>query len=147
VRALRIEEGRFFVAECATDLQRNHWQWSKLDLNDCLTNVWGKTRWAKAGNFVKSCRNTVLLDDTVLEAEASDVISWHRNKVRLEERVRIVDGRLTFINGKHGAGNASTEDSDETKTSNGTDKRDDTEASACENNDDPEVSGRYSQHE
>ena len=116
MRALRIEEGRFLVGECATDSQRKHWQLSKLDLNDCLTNSWGKLEWAKAGNFVMSCRNVVLLDGTVMEAEAGDTIGWLRNVVNLEERIRIVRGQLTFI--------------DEEDTVTHTDKKDKLEASS-----------------
>ena len=67
-----------------------------------------------------SCRNIVLLNSAVMEAEASDVINWHRNVVRLEERVRVVDGHLTFIDGKHGTGDASIEAGGGTKTDNDT---------------------------
>jgi ankyrin repeat protein len=122
VRFLHIEEERFLVGECASGPQKDHWQWSKLDLKDCLTNEWGKIRWAKAGNFVMSCRNIVLLNSTVMEAEASDVINWHRNVARLEERVCVVDGHLTFIHEKHGTGDASAEPGSGTKTSNHADE-------------------------
>ena len=74
-----------------------------LDLNDCLTNTWGKIQWCKAGNFVMSCRNIVLLDGAVLEAEAGDRVRWLRNAVRLEERIRVIDGHLTFIDEKAAA--------------------------------------------
>jgi hypothetical protein len=68
-----------------------------LDLNDCLTNIWSRIKRAKAGKFVMSCRNIVLLDGTVLEAEASDTRRWLRNVVRLEDRIRFIDSNLTFI--------------------------------------------------
>lgn len=82
VRGLRLE-GRFLVGECVSNPQEDRWQWSMLDLNDCLTNTWGKIQWCKAGNFVMSCRNIVLLDGAVLEAEAGDRVRWLRNAVRL----------------------------------------------------------------
>ena len=96
VRALRLEEGRYLVGECAVDLQGNEWRLSKLDLNDCFVNTWGKVTWAKGGGFVASCQNIVLVDGTVMEVEAGDGQSWQRNVVRLEERVQNVGGKLVF---------------------------------------------------
>jgi len=96
VRDLRIEEGRYLVGECAVDLQGNEWQVSKLDLNDCFVNTWGKITWAKGGGFVASCQNVVLVEGTVMEVEAGDGKSWQRNAVRLEERVRNIGGKLVF---------------------------------------------------
>jgi len=57
VRGLRIEEGRYLVGECAVDLQGDEWRVSKLDLDDCFVNTWGKVTWAKGGGFVASSRN------------------------------------------------------------------------------------------
>ena len=96
VRELRIEEGRYLVGECAVDLQGDEWRASKLDLDDCFVNTWGKVTWAKGGGFVASSRNVGLVDGTVMEVEASDGKSWQRNVVRLEERVKNVGGKLVF---------------------------------------------------
>jgi hypothetical protein len=96
VRDLRVEEGRFLVGECAVDLQGNEWRVSKLDLDGCFVNTWGKVTWAKGGGFVASCRNIALRDGTVMEVEAGDGKSWQRNVVRLEERVMNVGGELVF---------------------------------------------------
>lgn len=134
VRALRLE-GRFLAGECASNLQEDKWQWSMLNLNDCLTNFWGKIKWAMPGNFVLSCRNIVLLDGAVLEAEASDTRRWHRNVVRLEERVRVIHGHLTFVHEQHGAECISVNADGSYGSSNGTDKKDGVEASSCRSND------------
>jgi hypothetical protein len=96
VRVLRIEEGRYLVGECAVELQGNEWRASKLDLDDCFVNTWGKVTWAKGGGFVASCQNISLVDGTVMEVEAGDGKSWQRNVVRLEERVQNVGGQLVF---------------------------------------------------
>lgn len=96
VRDLRIEEGRFLVGSCAVGLQGNEWRESKLDLDACFVNTWGKVTWAKGGGFVASCRNIALRDGTVMEVEAGDGKSWQRNVVRLEERVGNVGGELVF---------------------------------------------------
>lgn len=134
VRALRLEKGRFLVGECASDLQEDYWQRSTLDLNDCLTNTWGKIEWCKAGNFVMSCRNIVLLDGTVLEAEAGDVIRWLRNVVRLEERIRIINGHLTFVDEQSGVEGVSVQADGRYKSSGDVDKKDGVEASRPSNN-------------
>lgn len=96
VRSLRIEEGRYLVGECAVDLQGDVWRSSRLDLDDCFVNTWGKVTWAKGGGFVASCRGVRLVDGTVMEVEAGDGESWQRNVVRLEERVMNVGGQLVF---------------------------------------------------
>lgn len=96
VRNLRLEEGRYLVGECAVDLQGNEWQASKLDLDDCFVNTWGKVSWAKGGGFAASSRNIALVEGTVMEVEAGDGQSWQRNVVRLEERVKNVGGKLVF---------------------------------------------------
>jgi hypothetical protein len=96
VRELRIEERRYLVGECAVDLQGDEWRESKLDLDDCFVNTWGKVTWAKGGGFVASCRDIRLVDGTVMEVEAGDGKSWQRNVIRLEERVKNVGGKLVF---------------------------------------------------
>lgn len=96
VRDLRVEEGRYLVGECAVDLQGNEWKVSKLDLDECFVNTWGKVTWAKNGGFVASCRNIKLTEWTVMEVEAGDGKSWQRNVIRLEERVKNVGGELVF---------------------------------------------------
>ena len=96
VRGLSIEEGRYLVGECAVDLQGDEWRVSKLDLDDCFVNTWGKVTWAKGGGFVASSRDVGLVDGTVMEVEAGDGKSWQRNVVRLEERVKNVGGKLVF---------------------------------------------------
>lgn len=97
VRNLRVEEGRFLVGECATSLQEGgEWRTSKLDLDACFVNTWGKVTWAKGGGCTASCRNLSLRDGTVLDVEAGDGKSWQRNLIRLEERVGNVGGELVF---------------------------------------------------
>ena len=103
VRNLRIEEGRWLVGECAVDLQGDEWKGSRLDLDDCFVNSWGKVTWARGGGFGASCRGIGLVRDaedgtatTVMEVEAGDGRSWQRNMVRLEERVGNVGGMLVF---------------------------------------------------
>lgn len=96
VRELRIEEGRWLVGECAVDLQGDEWRVSRLDLDGCFVNTWGKVTWAKDGGFVASCRDIGLVDGTVMEVEAGDGKSWQKNVVRLEERVMNVGGELVF---------------------------------------------------
>lgn len=98
VRDLRIEEGRWLVGECAVDSsQGGEWRVSRLDLNDCFVNSWGKVTWARGGGFVASCRSIGLKDGTtVMEVEAGDGRSWQRNVIRLEERVGNVGGELVF---------------------------------------------------
>jgi hypothetical protein len=96
VRNLRIEEGRYLVGECAVDLQGNEWRVSKLDLDDCFVNTWGKVTWAKGGGFAASCRDVRLVDGTVMEVDAGDGKSWQGNVIRLEERVMNVGGKLVF---------------------------------------------------
>lgn len=78
------------------DLQGDEWRESKLDLDDCFVNTWGKVTWAKGGGFVASCRDIRLVDGTVMEVEAGDGKSWQRNVIRLEERVKNVGGKLVF---------------------------------------------------
>lgn len=102
VKGLRIEEGRYLVGECAVDLQGGEWKVSKLDLDGCFVNTWGKVTWAKGGGFVASCRDLRLRADgaagvpTVLEVEVGDGRSWQTNVVRLEERIGNVGGELVF---------------------------------------------------
>ena len=102
VRDLKIEEGRWLVGECALDSQGDEWRVSRLDLNDCFVNSWGKVTWAKGGGFGASCRGIGLKAGpdgkatTVMEVEAGDGRSWQRNSVRLEERVGNVGGELVF---------------------------------------------------
>jgi hypothetical protein len=97
VRDLKIEEGRWLVGECAVNSQGDEWRASRLDLNDCFVNSWGKVTWAKGGNFVASCREVGLREgSTVMEVEAGDRRSWQRNAIRLEERVGNVGGELAF---------------------------------------------------
>ena len=127
VRSLRLE-GRFLVGECASNPQEDRWQWSMLDLNDCLTNTWGKIQWCKAGNFVMSCRNIILLDGAVLEAEAGDRVRWLRNAVRLEERIRVINGHLTFVDEKAATAGFSGQADDIYGSSNVIDKKDGVEA-------------------
>ena len=97
VRSLRIEEGRWLVGECAVDSQGSEWRVSRLDLNDCFVNSWGKITWARGGGFAASCHGIGLRDGTtVMEVEAGDGRSWQRNEIRLEERVGNVGGQLVF---------------------------------------------------
>lgn len=104
VRNLRIEEQRYLVGDCAVDLQGGEWKASRLDLDGCFVNTWGKVTWAKGGGFVASCRNLRLRGDggdgggnsTVLEVEAGDGRNWQTNVVRLEERIGNVGGELVF---------------------------------------------------
>lgn len=139
MRALRLEKGRFLVGECASNLQEDHWQRSTLDLNDCLTNTWGKIKWCKAGNFVMFCRNIVLLDGTVLEAEASDTRRWLRNVVRMEERIRIIDGHLAFVDEQSGVEGVSVQADGRYKSSDGADKKEGVEASCPSNDKTPSI--------
>ena len=97
VRNLKIEEGRWLVGECAVDSRGNEWRVSRLDLDGCFVNSWGKVTWAKGGGFGASCRDIRLRDGTtVMEVEAGDGRSWQRNEIRLEERVGNVGGELVF---------------------------------------------------
>jgi hypothetical protein len=97
-RSFRLEGDRYLVADCAVDGSGGKYEVARLDLNDCLTNHWGRLQWAKGGNFKASARRVRLMGDgTVLEAEAGDGKGWVRNEVRLEERVRNYGGRLVFV--------------------------------------------------
>jgi hypothetical protein len=76
----------------------------------------------------------VLLDGTVLEAEAGDVIRWLRNVVRLEERIRIINGHLTFVDEQSGVEGVSVQADGRYKSSGDVDKKDGVEASRPSNN-------------
>lgn len=112
VRGLRVEGGRWLVGECAVGLRgdgEGEWRTSRLDLDACFVNSWGKVTWARGGGFVASCRGVGLVRDggfdgeaegrssTVMEVEAGDGRSWQRNLIRLEERIGNVGGELVFV--------------------------------------------------
>jgi len=101
-RNIRLEDnGRFLVAECAirgSPSSDADYQTSRLDLNDCLTNSWGKLSWARDGNFHPTAQNLRLGGDgLVLEAEAGDGKGWVANQVRLEEGIRNNGGQLAMV--------------------------------------------------
>lgn len=97
-RGARLEDdGRTLVAECC-DVRGYH-RASRIDLNACLTNSWGRLRWAKGGNFRPSSRNLKLVEGgRVLEAECGDGQGgWLRNHIRLDEKISNDDGRLVML--------------------------------------------------
>ncbi|KAL1586703.1 hypothetical protein WHR41_04487 [Cladosporium halotolerans] len=101
VRGLRVEGGRWLVGECAVRYGgqgEGEWRESRLDLDACFVNTWGKVTWQRGGGVVASCRGLGLVggEGTVMEVEAGDGKSWQRNLVRLEERVGNVGGELVF---------------------------------------------------
>ncbi|GAB7360619.1 hypothetical protein MBLNU230_g0499t1 [Neophaeotheca triangularis] len=107
VRALRLEQGRWLVAECATAGTQGLWQRSKLDLDDCLANSWGRLAWAKGGNFCASSRDVRLEDASgvVLRAEVgtggeaeagTGGGGWRMDWVKLGERIWNQGGKLVF---------------------------------------------------
>lgn len=100
VRDLRLEQGRYLVAECATSaaVAENEWQVSELDLNDCLTNVWGRVNWATGGNYAATAREARLEDNgRFLHVEAGNGGGgWEVNRLVLGERIRNQDGKLVF---------------------------------------------------
>ncbi|GAB7361051.1 hypothetical protein MBLNU230_g1091t1 [Neophaeotheca triangularis] len=93
-RNMRLEAGRYLVADCA-DRRGNHHE-SMIDLNDCLTNTMGKVLWARGGNFRASARNVKLEENgAVLVCEAGNGSGgWTKSTVRLGERITNENGVL-----------------------------------------------------
>ena len=72
---------------------------SSVSLNACLSNEFGKFKWAKGGNFGGSARDVRLVEGgRVLEAElAAGDGSWRRARVQLDEGVGNEDGELKYV--------------------------------------------------
>jgi len=86
-RDIHIEDRCILVAECA-NAHGGHFR-SAIDLNDCLTNSWGRLEWARRGNFAASAREIRVVDGgAVLEAELDDGNGrWVPNRIWLSEKI------------------------------------------------------------
>lgn len=72
---------------------------SSIDLNDYLTNEWGKFKWARGGNAFASAKNVRLIDSgRVLEAELGDGRGGSNlSRIALDERISNEDGNLVYL--------------------------------------------------
>jgi len=96
-RDVHLEDNCILVAECANH-HGGHFR-SAIDLNNCLTNSWGKLEWARDGNFAASARGIRLVDGgKVLEAELNDGNGeWRQSHVWLNERITNNNGCLEML--------------------------------------------------
>lgn len=96
-RNVRLENDSILVAECA-DCYGNH-HWTSIDLNDCLTNTFGRLEWARGGNFRPTARHIRLEDNgSTLEADLGDGNgAWTPNRIYLNERITNDNGRLMML--------------------------------------------------
>ena len=98
-RNARLEQSQYLIAECDIDGQRQNWTSSRIDLNDCLHNEWGRLQWARGGNFKASARQIRLEDNgCAVSCELGDGRGhWVYNIARFDERIRNENGRLMLM--------------------------------------------------
>ncbi|KAF9344556.1 hypothetical protein BGX26_004231 [Mortierella sp. AD094] len=95
-KSIKLDDGHTLQAFCRRD--DDVWVWSRIDLNECLSNNNGTLKWGGAGFFEYDQEIRVIDEGKTLMANVSTV---DRGRVfayiALDERIANVNGVLTFI--------------------------------------------------
>ena len=85
------------VLNCQCRTISGDWQYSSIDLNDCIANMNGVLTWGPGGDFIQSTKPPHLEGDALLCGNCRKIDgTYQQSRINLDERISNNDGKLHF---------------------------------------------------